>query len=75
MQIPDWQQPSSGRLEIKTTYKSGRKGWVWRKKGDTSLSYHDPLVHERPPHRVGLAKQLQALALMNRGDAAESSSP
>ena len=75
MQNHDKQQPTASRLEAKTTHKSGRRGWVWRKKGDTSQRDHDPLVHECPPHRVGLAKQLQTLALMNRSDAADPASP
>ena len=75
MQATDRQQPSSGRPDIKTAYASGRRGWVWKRKEDANLCHHDPLVHERPPHRVGLAKQLQALAVMSRSDAAELSSP
>ena len=75
MQISKLQQDSPGKPENRTTYKSGQKGWVLKKKGDKYHSHRDTHVPEHPPHRVGLARQLQALALTNRRDAAEPSSP
>jgi len=69
------QQTSSGKLGKKTTYKSGQRGWVWKKKEDTCHRNYDEHAPEHPPHRVGLARQLQALALTNRRDANMHSSP
>ena len=71
----DRQQTSSSKLGKKTTYKSDQRGWVWKKKGDKCHRYCDAHVPEHPPHRVGLARQLQALALTNRRDANMHSSP
>ena len=71
----DRQQTPSGKLGTKTTYKSGQRGWVWKKKGDKCHSNCEAPAPEHPPHRVGLARQLQALALTNRRDANMHSSP
>ena len=71
MQIPDRQPASSDKIENRTAYKSDRKGWVWRKKGDKCWSHCDTLVPEHPPHRVGLARQLQGFALTNSREASE----
>ena len=75
----DRQQILSGKLGKMTTYKSGQRGWVWKKKGDKCHRNYDEHAPEHqpehPPYRVGLARQLQALALTNRRDANMHSSP
>ena len=74
----DRQQISSGKLGKMATYKSGQRGWVWKRKGDKCHRNYDEHAEqqpEHPPYRVGLARQLQALALINRRDANNRSSP
>ena len=74
----DRQQTSSGKLGKKTSFKSAQRGWVWKKKGDECHGNYDEHADrqpEHPPYRVGLARQLQALALTNRRDANMHSSP
>jgi hypothetical protein len=73
----DRQQILSGKLGKMTTYKSGQRGWVWKKKGDKCHRNYDEHAKQQPeqPYRVGLARQLQALALTSRRDANMHSSP
>jgi hypothetical protein len=65
------QPASTDPLKSRTTFKSGKKGWVWIKKGDETWDHWDTPAPLQQPHRVGLARQLQALAFSNLGESAQ----
>ena len=58
---------STDALKNTTTFKSHKKGWVWIKKGDGTWDHRNTAAPLQQPHRVGLARQLQALASSNAG--------
>jgi hypothetical protein len=65
MLMEDRHPASSDALKSRTTFKSDKKGWVWKKKGDETWGHWDTPAPVQPPHRVGLARQLQVLAFTN----------